>query len=223
MESTELSHYGVKGMKWGIRRYQNKNGTLTDAGKKRYYQRDFVIKKGTISRRVALSRSDTVSDNKKYVSVTPADHKKWESYLGKLYLRRNKITYNHTYVATKNLKVMSTAKQGKLYTEMLLDSKFKTQALKDIQVANDVLKIKPVDNDAENISRAVAARTETGRLFVKKVLERKYDALVDTHGTNVADIPIIVLNAESNLSAVGNLEWTQPVKDYARSHYGFSV
>lgn len=28
-------HYGVKGMKWGIRRYQNKDGTLTSAGKLR--------------------------------------------------------------------------------------------------------------------------------------------------------------------------------------------
>lgn len=33
-EST-LAHYGVLGMKWGVRRYQNKDGTLTAAGKKR--------------------------------------------------------------------------------------------------------------------------------------------------------------------------------------------
>lgn len=31
----ELYHYGVKGQKWGIRRYQNKDGSLTSAGKKR--------------------------------------------------------------------------------------------------------------------------------------------------------------------------------------------
>lgn len=30
-----LYHHGVKGMKWGVRRYQNKDGTLTNAGKKR--------------------------------------------------------------------------------------------------------------------------------------------------------------------------------------------
>ena len=32
----ELCHFGIKGMKWGVRRYQNEDGSLTPAGKKHY-------------------------------------------------------------------------------------------------------------------------------------------------------------------------------------------
>lgn len=31
-----MTHHGIKGMKWGVRRYQNKDGSLTTAGKVRY-------------------------------------------------------------------------------------------------------------------------------------------------------------------------------------------
>ena len=35
----ELYHHGIKGQKWGVRRYQNKDGSLTDAGKNRKYNK----------------------------------------------------------------------------------------------------------------------------------------------------------------------------------------
>lgn len=33
---SSLSHHGIRGQKWGVRRYQNEDGSLTSAGKKRY-------------------------------------------------------------------------------------------------------------------------------------------------------------------------------------------
>ena len=36
MSEEELVHYGIKGQKWGVRRYQNEDGSLTAKGRKRY-------------------------------------------------------------------------------------------------------------------------------------------------------------------------------------------
>ena len=41
----ELYHYGVKGQKWGVRRYQNSDGSLTDNGKKRVAKLNAKINK----------------------------------------------------------------------------------------------------------------------------------------------------------------------------------
>ncbi len=35
MDNNELTHWGIKGMRWGVRRFQNKDGSLTAAGRKR--------------------------------------------------------------------------------------------------------------------------------------------------------------------------------------------
>lgn len=40
--TNELCHHGVKGQKWGVRRYKNSDGTLTAAGKKKYAKLDNV-------------------------------------------------------------------------------------------------------------------------------------------------------------------------------------
>lgn len=46
--TNELTHHGIKGQKWGVRRFQKKDGTLTPAGKKRYNDDDLMKKYGEL-------------------------------------------------------------------------------------------------------------------------------------------------------------------------------
>ena len=88
-----LSHHGIKGMRWGVRRYQNKDGSLTNAGKKRYYEEsDKVIKQNrdgssTIPRgfkfnRVGKTTLDVNQSGGLFVSYGKEDAARYIKYLG---------------------------------------------------------------------------------------------------------------------------------------------
>ena len=68
MYTNELYHHGIKGQKWGVRRFQRKDGTRTSAGKKRYFlnkiesvknnEKAYRNKLSAISKRKYIDSSD---------------------------------------------------------------------------------------------------------------------------------------------------------------------
>ena len=71
-----LQHTGVKGMKWGIRRYQNKDGSLTPLGKERYFNSDgTVTKKGLKGMNKDFTVFQNILENDpKYVELDKKDN-----------------------------------------------------------------------------------------------------------------------------------------------------
>ena len=83
-EGDFLAHHGIKGQKWGIRRYQNPDGTLTEAGKRREQKQFYKdvkrnIKLARKANKVELKRIADVSYDDKYPSAR-VKRKVLESY-----------------------------------------------------------------------------------------------------------------------------------------------
>ena len=74
MSNAELYHHGILGMKWGVRRYQNKDGTLTNAGKNRY------------NVDIENAKTDLNNARKNYVNVVKDYNKK--TYGGLIYNKK---------------------------------------------------------------------------------------------------------------------------------------
>ena len=55
-QSLYLAHHGIKGQKWGVRRFQNKDGTLTPEGMKRY--RELVTPDGNYTQKALNEHFD---------------------------------------------------------------------------------------------------------------------------------------------------------------------
>lgn len=65
--SGELYHYGIKGQKWGVRRYQNKDGSLTPAGKRRVSNKELKQERSDLRKK--YYKSEATEDNAKLESL----------------------------------------------------------------------------------------------------------------------------------------------------------
>lgn len=151
--SDELEHHGILGMKWGIRRYQNKDGSLTVAGKKRYktssnkiskkklksgmYTRsdsdDITFPKGTKLYRMTYSNSDPAKGL--YVTRNKMDRDYYKnSYSDSLMgLGEDpKELKENTYTTNDELKIPSWDKRKAAFEEVANNKKIRSEIIEDM-------------------------------------------------------------------------------------------
>lgn len=117
--SNEIYHHGILGQKWGVRRYQNPDGSLTTAGKKRYQTTEFgdMSKEGK-----KLYKSDIKVQKNLYSSK---DHLAVSMRSAALSKQANKKHYSNDAYFHRNEADRKYEKAKKIYEKNNPGKKFK--------------------------------------------------------------------------------------------------
>ena len=97
--NNELYHYGIPGMKWGVRRYANKNGKLNAEGRKRYGVKS--VDEWKIKKKQMRATKDKLENkaNKKYKLDTYERYADMESSMNRQNSKFGKKLFGESYEA----------------------------------------------------------------------------------------------------------------------------
>lgn len=164
MYNKELYHHGTKGMRWGIRRYQNKDGSLTPVGKKRATQLESEYK--------ALT-----GNNKKPKDLRSMTSREIQSAIKRKQLEDE---YNHA---------MGTKQKGKYDVDDDADAATSTKGEGNSKKPDENQNRKDVNPGKKKMSEM--SDDELTAAIYRKQLEEKYAALNPekvSKGKQIADI-----------------------------------
>lgn len=131
MDNQELLHWGIKGMKWGQRRFQNKDGSLTPAGKKRYSDNGSDGDEGSEKSKPSKPRKKSVSEMTDDELVKAINRARMEDAYRAL--RPETVSKGNTFASTVLNDVVKPAavNAGKRFLEKGLN-KITDNAFKDV-------------------------------------------------------------------------------------------
>lgn len=140
--NNELYHHGIKGMRWGIRRYQNKDGSLTPAGQKRRAKLE-----GELEKLGGQKKTDDDNAVTRKKSISEMSNKELQEYTTRMQLEKN------YYDAQRNLASSMPPKQvsmGEKLAKKALDEVIMPAAMNAGKAYLDKALKKAIGGDTED-------------------------------------------------------------------------
>ena len=162
MENNELRHWGVKGMRWGVRRFQNKDGTLTKAGQKRYAKE---MEKLKAEQKVLNNRKRTQAKINKLEELRKNVDDMKQEYGSKKEATQNQSTQKPSSQKKRTIKDLSDDELRNRISRLEMEKRYKDLIKSEVQVdkgksfakkyAGEAAKKIILDNSVDIISQAV--------------------------------------------------------------------
>ena len=185
LDADELYHHGIKGMKWGVRRFQRKDGSLTSAGKKRYLDDPSVtsskakMESDRVKQRLANAEYNKAYNKASYIPTKSNRQALNKAYADKIKAdseyRRSKFDYGTNKEAAR-LRESGKEIKNKSKHRLKLEEQYKKMGLTDEQAqaaANKRIR-------TEKILAASAALTVTAcaAYVANKKLKDRIDGVI---------------------------------------------